>query len=68
MSDRIEHISIDDLRTKFPRGLTFSNYKKSHVQKKLLHALYYQKLEESFFLDLRIDLFTLLSGNMEHFL
>lgn len=41
-------IIIEDVRIKF-KGTTFSNYKKSLVIKKMIHAMYYQKLEEAFF-------------------
>ena len=41
-------IIIEDIRIKF-KGTTFSNYKKSLVIKKMIHAMYYQKLEEAFF-------------------
>ena len=44
----INHIIIEDYRLKFKKT-TFSNYKKSVVIKKLIHALYYQKVEEAFF-------------------
>lgn len=44
----INHIIIEDYRLKFKKT-TFSNYKKSVVIKKLIHALYYQKIEEAFF-------------------
>ena len=42
------NIIIKDTRTKF-KSITFSNYKKSQVIKKLNHAIYYQKIEEAFF-------------------
>ena len=41
-------IVIEDYRVKF-KSMTFSNYKKQQVIKKLIHAMYYQKLEEAFF-------------------
>ena len=43
----INHIIIEDYRK--IKKTTFSNYKKSVVIKKLIHALYYQKVEEAFF-------------------
>lgn len=44
----LNKIIIEDYRVKFKTN-TFSNYKKSQVLKKLIHAMYYQKLEEAFF-------------------
>tara|TARA_B100000123_G_scaffold259062_1_gene224317 strand:- start:133 stop:1137 length:1005 start_codon:yes stop_codon:yes gene_type:complete len=41
-------IIIDDSRIKFG-NITFSNYKKSEVIKKLINCMYYQKIEESFY-------------------
>lgn len=41
-------VIIQDTRSKLS-SITFSNYKKSTVIKKLNHALYYQKIEEAFF-------------------
>ena len=43
-----DQIMIDDSRPKFTK-LTFSNFKKCDVLKKLINCMYYQKLEESFF-------------------
>jgi hypothetical protein len=45
---RMNICKIEDTRVKF-KGVTFSNYKKSLVQKKLVHSLYYEKIEEAFF-------------------
>lgn len=41
-------VQINDSRVSF-KGVTFSNYKKSQVIKKLNQAMYYQKIEEAFF-------------------
>ena len=41
-------VRIEDTRIKFG-GITFSNYKKSDVIKKLINCLYYQSLEETFY-------------------
>lgn len=47
-ANKKDFILIEDTRVKFKTN-TFSNYKKSLVLKKLIHAMYYQKLEEAFF-------------------
>lgn len=44
----MDKIIINDVRPKFKKT-TFSNFKKSEINKKFIQALYYQKLEESFF-------------------
>ena len=44
----MDKIIINDIRPTFKKT-TFSNFKKSEINKKFIQALYYQKLEESFF-------------------